>query len=180
MTRSFALILACGLVALAFAQPVVLKQSVLDGGGRSLSTSTDYRCGFSVGQTAASGWIAGTGYRAILGFWCRPFKTGGMSERQVMPAGAPAFKLGPCRPNPFGTRTTISYALPVEASVSLLVFDRAGRTIGTLVSARQTAGRYTVSWDISGVAESRLPSGVYFITFEPGDHRQVLKAVVAR
>ncbi len=169
-----------GFVLAASGQPVVLSQNVLDDGGRVMLSSSGYRCGFSVGQPVASGWIGSPSYRAILGFWCRPFVLGGIGGEQLAPMRSAEFSLEPCRPNPFDHVTQVSYVLPAEAGVNLAVYDRKGSLVGTLVRGRQAAGRYLVTWNIRAVSESSLPSGVYFLELLAGQTRLVQKVVITR
>jgi len=60
-------------------------------------------------------------------------------------------------PNPFNPITTISYALPQESHVQLVIYNQLGQQLATLVSASQSAGTYSVQW-----SPADLPSGIYF------------------
>jgi hypothetical protein len=79
------------------------------------------------------------------------------------------------RPNPVTGRASISYALPRAGSVTLQVFDAAGRPVQTLVDGRAGAGRYNATWDASSVA-----GGVYFYTLTTGEKSVTKKLIVAR
>lgn len=59
-------------------------------------------------------------------------------------------------PNPFNQQTTISYQLPKNSKIELIIYNITGQDVSTLVSKKQTPGNYTVNWDASG-----LSSGVY-------------------
>ncbi|HLF15396.1 MAG TPA: FlgD immunoglobulin-like domain containing protein, partial [Bacteroidota bacterium] len=63
---------------------------------------------------------------------------------------------------PFNPVTVIRYALPVEAMVTLKIYDILGREIRTLVNEGQGAGYVSREWD--GRNESGVPvvSGTYF------------------
>jgi len=61
------------------------------------------------------------------------------------------------RPNPFNPSTTISYALPVDADVSLVVYDVLGREVAQLADGEVKAGYHNVIVDGSNWA-----SGLYF------------------
>jgi photosystem II stability/assembly factor-like uncharacterized protein len=67
------------------------------------------------------------------------------------------FSLNQNYPNPFNPSTRISYNLPVDAKVTLQIFDMTGREVNSLVNGLQTAGNYTVTVDAKGMS-----SGVYF------------------
>lgn len=78
------------------------------------------------------------------------------------PATPPApavkqFTLEDNYPNPFNPSTTIRYALPTVAQVSVKVFNSIGQEVSTLAEGVQPAGVYEVSWNAAGLA-----SGVYF------------------
>lgn len=61
-------------------------------------------------------------------------------------------------PNPFNPSTSVTYALPEEAIVSLDVYDLLGRHVASLGTERHPAGRYSVQWDAHGAS-----SGIYFL-----------------
>ena len=60
-------------------------------------------------------------------------------------------------PNPFRTTTMISYSTPVDGTVTLVVYNKLGQVVETLVSASQTAGTYVVEF-----GRADLTPGVYF------------------
>jgi len=67
-------------------------------------------------------------------------------------------------PNPFGSRTNISYALPKAGNVSLVIYDATGRPVSTVVSGYHGAGRHNATWDATGFA-----AGIYFYTLSTDD-----------
>jgi hypothetical protein len=60
-------------------------------------------------------------------------------------------------PNPFNPSTTISFDVPKNAHVSVVIYDVLGRVVTTLVDEMKSANRYRVVWDASN-----LSTGVYF------------------
>ncbi|MEM8485676.1 MAG: T9SS type A sorting domain-containing protein [Bacteroidota bacterium] len=64
-------------------------------------------------------------------------------------------------PNPFNPVATISYDVPVDGHIKLAVYDAQGRMVKVLVDGQQAAGRYSASFDGSGLA-----SGVYVYRLE--------------
>lgn len=90
------------------------------------------------------------------------------------------FKFSGGKPNPFVARTIITYSIPREVRVRLMVYDLTGRCVNTLVDGCKKPGRYTIIWQASDKSGKRLPPGIYFYVFEAGDYRAVRKAVLMK
>jgi photosystem II stability/assembly factor-like uncharacterized protein len=69
-------------------------------------------------------------------------------------------------PNPFNPATTISYALPEAAFVTLRIFNVLGQEVAQLVSEVQSAGVQTLRWEGRTNAGLQVASGVYFYRLE--------------
>ena len=65
-------------------------------------------------------------------------------------------------PNPFNPTTTISFSIPQESNVDLIVYNIKGQKVKTLVNSDLDRGNHSVIWN--GVDESgkSVSSGVYF------------------
>jgi hypothetical protein len=63
-------------------------------------------------------------------------------------------------PNPFNPTSSIKYGIPVDAYVTLNVYDVLGREVATLADGLKSAGNYSARLD-----GSRLSSGIYFARF---------------
>ncbi len=97
-------------------------------------------------------------------------------------------------PNPFSQMTEVRYQLVpsrVERiphtgstdqamSISLKVYDLAGRLIKTLLEGEQNAGSYRVIWDGRDGSGRALPSGIYFCELRTSRLKEVRKAVLIR
>ena len=67
------------------------------------------------------------------------------------------FALGQNFPNPFNDVTVIPFSIPLEANVSLTIFDVRGRTVGEILrNKRYSAGNHQLNW----LAQDRS-SGTY-------------------
>ncbi len=64
-------------------------------------------------------------------------------------------------PNPFNPVTMINYQLPENSFVTLKIYDLIGNLVTALVNEEQSAGRYALPFDASGLA-----SGFYFYTIK--------------
>lgn len=79
-------------------------------------------------------------------------------------------------PNPFTSRTTISYALEEDNNVSLTVYDLTGKEIATLIDNElQGVGSHTIPFD-----GSNLGTGIYFYTLQIGDKVQTQKMILTK
>jgi hypothetical protein len=67
----------------------------------------------------------------------------------------------PNYPNPFNPSTTVSFAIPRAADVSLTVYDLLGREVTRLLAAPLVAGTHAVSWNAHDCA-----SGTYVVRLE--------------
>ena len=83
------------------------------------------------------------------------------------------FRLVQNFPNPFNPSTIISYDLPKQSDVTLIVYNITGEEVATLVKQEQNAGRYQTHWDAK-----HLASGIYFYTIRAGDFVQTKKMVL--
>jgi len=71
------------------------------------------------------------------------------------------YKLLQNYPNPFNPSTVIEYALPVESSVTISVFNSIGQRVAVLLDGKQGAGNHSIAWNAQN-----LSSGVYFYKIE--------------
>jgi len=85
------------------------------------------------------------------------------------------FSLDQNRPNPFNPATTIEFALPKSAFVTLKVYNLLGEEIATLIAEQRAAGIHKFNWDARGLA-----SGVYWYRLEAGEFVQSKKFILMR
>ena len=93
-------------------------------------------------------------------------------------AGLAAFVLDKAKPNPATGRVTIRWQVPVEADVSLRVYNTAGQLVKVLASGRYKPGAYTSVWNGTDARGRRLANGVYFYALDNGVGRISRKAVL--
>ena len=86
-----------------------------------------------------------------------------------------SFELRQNYPNPFNSATTIEFALPKSAFVTLKVFNLLGEEVATLIAEQRSAGLHKLNWDARGLA-----SGVYLYRLEAGSFRQSKKLILMR
>jgi len=78
-------------------------------------------------------------------------------------------------PNPFNPSTSIRYALPRRAHVTLAVVNTLGQQVATLVDGAQEPGEHTVILDAGGLA-----SGVYYCRLQTGGYVKTVKMVLLK
>ena len=83
-------------------------------------------------------------------------------------------------PNPFNPRTTISYELPADTDVSIVIYDAIGQEIRQLVSQHYTAGRYSVQWDAKDHLGRSVGSGVYIAKIVAGPNTATQKMLLLK
>jgi len=91
--------------------------------------------------------------------------------------GLPAkFSLSQNYPNPFNPSTKIDFALPVESSVSLKIFDITGKEVMNIINNESLkAGYYTAEINSGG-----LSTGVYFCRLIAGNFSSVKKIILLK
>lgn len=78
-------------------------------------------------------------------------------------------------PNPFNSSTTIRYALPADAFVSLKVYNFFGNEVSVLVNEWQSPGAHTINFNAD-----RLPCGIYYYRIQTGSFSATKKLIVLR
>ncbi len=71
-------------------------------------------------------------------------------------------------PNPFRPSTTVAYRLSRPSTVSLSIYDVAGRVVRTLESGSRAAGLHEVRWDGRNEDGRAVAAGTYFAALEAG------------
>ena len=90
------------------------------------------------------------------------------------------YELAQNYPNPFNPTTAVTYSLPEAADVTLTVYDLSGRTVRTLVSGVQPAGRYTMVWDARNDFGEPAAGGVYLYRLVAGEFVQTHKMTLLK
>jgi len=78
-------------------------------------------------------------------------------------------------PNPFNPSTVISYDVPHQSYVKIIVYDVLGREVMTLVNADRQPGSYQVSF-----SASQLSSGIYLYRMTAGNFSKTKKLILLK
>jgi hypothetical protein len=81
------------------------------------------------------------------------------------------FSLNAVSPNPFNSRTSISFNLIKVSNIRINVFNIAGQKVAELAESRLAPGKHTFMWDAGS-----LSSGIYIISVSDGILSKAVKA----
>lgn len=117
---------------------------------------------------------------------------GGQAEitKEVIPAGVSGklenkelikdVRLFQNNPNPFNSGTLISYQLPTNGRVEIVVYNMAGQKVRTLFDGMAQAGSHQVKWDGRNQSGQALSAGVYVLRLNTGGSTQTRKLMLVR
>ncbi len=104
-----------------------------------------------VGSTGSSTGFNGKAYKTRIG----RISTAINNNTTVIPNGYALFDVFP---NPYNPETFVKFQIPIEASVSLKIYNIQGRLMETLLNKNLQAGNYEVSFK-----SNNYSSGIYFV-----------------
>jgi photosystem II stability/assembly factor-like uncharacterized protein len=78
-------------------------------------------------------------------------------------------------PNPFNPTTQISYGLPKDGHVTLIVYNALGQEVVRLLDENQPAGRYSVQFSATDGKGVALSSGMYYYSLRSGEFVEIRK-----
>jgi hypothetical protein len=90
--------------------------------------------------------------------------SGVVTDVEASGAMPTVFALHPNYPNPFNPSTIVTYDVPAQSTVSIMLYDVTGRLIDVLAEGSVPAGSHTVTVDATG-----LPSGLYIVRMVTDD-----------
>jgi hypothetical protein len=74
----------------------------------------------------------------------------------------------------------IQFDIPEQTHVRLAIHDVQGRLVQVLVDEVKPSSSYSIHWDANDVSQSSIAPGIYFVTFQIGEHRETGKVTVIR
>ena len=87
------------------------------------------------------------------------------------------FQLSPNYPNPFNSRTTLTFTLPAAEFVRAEIYDITGRKVATLFERNMQPDRYTVQWDARNDQGNVVSTGVYIFSLRYGNRVETQKMI---
>jgi hypothetical protein len=90
------------------------------------------------------------------------------------------FTLSGNYPNPFNPTTTISYSIPQDGNVELIVYNIRGQKVKTLISGTQPTGDYNVTWNGKDENDRSVSSGLYLYKLRSSGKTAVKKMLLLK
>jgi parallel beta-helix repeat protein len=72
-------------------------------------------------------------------------------------------------PNPFNPETNISFSLPTEQNIELIIYNTKGQKVRQLLSGEFTSGSHSVTWDGKDNENKNVGSGLYLYKLKTND-----------
>ena len=83
-------------------------------------------------------------------------------------------------PNPFNPTTTLTFELPKQMKVQLVVYDVLGRKVNELLNGVQRQGVHKVVWNGADSRGRPVSSGVYFYRMTTENFQKTMKMTLMR
>ena len=77
-------------------------------------------------------------------------------------------------PNPFNSRTNISYYVDSNENISISIYDMMGREIKSIVDQLHNKGNYAVIWDGEDNLGNKIATGLYLIIYQSETGMKIL------
>jgi len=90
------------------------------------------------------------------------------------------FELSQNYPNPFNPSTTIQFQVPKASDVNVIVYDMLGQAVKSLFDGQVQAGKYTVEWDGTNNAGSKMSSGSYIYRMTAGEFVEAKEMILLK
>lgn len=115
---------------------------------------------FRINQTTGTGTMVGSvGLKDLTGLSYSSGVTSLQDEAIRVPI---TYSLDQNYPNPFNPSTQIKFALPVNSSVRITVYNLLGEVVRELVNTDMNSGIHTVQWNSEDISGRKVSSGIYF------------------
>jgi len=100
-----------------------------------------------------------------------------LTKRAIIPQ---VYTLHQNYPNPFNPITTLRYDLPLDAFVTLSIYDMLGREVTQLVNTTQKAGFKSIQWNATDMHGKPVSAGVYLYQIRAGEFVKTKKMVLLK
>ena len=84
-----------------------------------------------------------------------------LTQKLILPDN---YSLSSPYPNPFNPITNLSFSVPIESYVKILIYDIQGRLVQEILNSLMEPGIYNIKW-----AAIDYASGIYFVNMVSGN-----------
>ena len=81
-------------------------------------------------------------------------------------------------PNPFNPTTTISFRIPTESKIEIVVFNIKGQKVRSLTDRSYQAGIHQIKWNGKDLNNNAVSSGVYFYKFNVNNRTEDIRKCI--
>ncbi len=115
---------------------------------------------FRINQTTGTATMVGSvGIKDLTGLSYSSGVTSVQDEEIRIPI---TYSLEQNYPNPFNPSTQIKFALPVNSSVRITIYNLLGEVVRELLNTDMNSGVHTVQWNAEDISGRKVSSGIYF------------------
>ena len=83
------------------------------------------------------------------------------------------------RPNPFSNTTEITFSMPSEDQISIIIYDMLGNRVA-VYEGHYSAGKHSIVWDGTNNNGMKLSDGTYFCKMQTGKFARTIKMTLLR
>jgi hypothetical protein len=106
--------------------------------------------------------------------------TGLKNENVNIPLLPKEFALYQNYPNPFNPETNITFQLPENNHVKIIIYNTVGQEIKTLTDKNYPPGNYDIRWDGKNSFGNIVSSGLYFYHIKAGSFNSIRKMLLMK
>lgn len=81
-------------------------------------------------------------------------------------------------PNPFSSKTTLSFEVNEQVLVSLKIYNLLGNEVVQLINEVKESGLHTLTWDATDSLGLPVTTGTYLLELETGNFKQTKKIII--
>jgi len=107
-------------------------------------------------------------------------RSGNIASLNYQPDKPGSFQLHQNYPNPFNPTTNISFEIPRNCYVKLIIYNGTGQVVRELIDDNFNAGIHLIGWDAVDKLGQQVRSGIYFAVLQAGEYRQMIRMTLLK
>ncbi len=81
-------------------------------------------------------------------------------------------------PNPFNPETTISFSIPEESKIEIVIYNLKGQKVKQLVNDKLAEGQHSIIWNSKDETDKNVASGIYFYKLSVNGKTEAVKKCI--